>query len=169
MPSCLKIRNLLDQAGIRTARFSETPELGWRVKPANVHLVDDGLGGRAAQRRVAFPIVRAAGPPPRSSSPSKALSPRGRLRLAAVIPGNNHAAPVRVEQNLGGIKPHAARGLEWPVGSISVKLPWLNTRHKYVPIMAGAVGRGSMVITRAGIALSSRSKSSNSTPEAFRE
>jgi hypothetical protein len=60
--------------------------------------------------------------------------------IAAVILGNNHAAPIRIEQNLGGIEPHPVRGIERPVDAIAVKLPGLHARHKYVPIMVGAVG-----------------------------
>ena len=59
-----------------------------------------------------------------------ALSPSTARRLAAVILGNNDAASVRVQQNLGGIKPHPARGIEAPLDPIPVKLARLHTRHK---------------------------------------
>ena len=50
----------------------------------------------------------------------KALSPSSTSSVAAVILGNNYAAPVRIKQNLSGIEPHAVRGIEWPVDSIPV-------------------------------------------------
>ena len=42
MPRSPQVRDLLDHAGIRAARrLRHDPELGWRVKPRDVHLVDD--------------------------------------------------------------------------------------------------------------------------------
>ena len=41
----LKIRNLLDQTGVRAAVLSGTPELGCGREPAHVHLVNDGARG----------------------------------------------------------------------------------------------------------------------------
>jgi hypothetical protein len=75
---------------------SATPELGWRVKPLTVHLVNDGPGGRPAQQCVAFPIVGVW-------IHHHALHRRGGVvafqarSLAAVILGNNNAAPVGVK------------------------------------------------------------------------
>ena len=101
--------------------------------------------------RVAFPIVSVG-------IHYDALHRRGGIvafeasSIAAVILGNNYAAPVGVEENLGGIKPHPARGIEWPVDPISVKLPRLHTRHEYVPIMVGAVDHGIELQSRARVA-----------------
>ncbi len=54
----LKIGNLLDQAGISAALLFGNSGIGMARETCNVHLVNDGPGGRAPQRRVAFPIVR---------------------------------------------------------------------------------------------------------------
>ena len=43
-----------------------------------------------------------------------ALSPVRSRGLAAVVLGNNDAAAVRIEQDLGGIEPHAVAGSEGP-------------------------------------------------------
>lgn len=89
--------------------------------------------------------------------------------IAAVILGNNYAAPIQVEKNLDGIKPHPARGIERPLDPIPVKLPRLNARHEYVPIMVGTVGREIDRDHARGLGIISRSKNRSSTPEAFRE
>ena len=110
----LEIWNLLDQTGIGAACFFRNPGTGMARETSHVHLVNDGPGGGAVQRRVAFPIVSVG-------IHHHALHRRGGVvafeasSIAAVIPGNNYAAPVRVEENLGGIKPHPARGIEWPL------------------------------------------------------
>src|SRR4029077_192094 len=54
----------------------------------------------------------------------------------------SHAVPVRVEENLVGIEPHAVRGIEWPVNAICVELSRPQILHEYVPIMVRAVGCG---------------------------
>ena len=52
-----EIGNLLDQSGIRAPLPAATPELGWRVKPRYVQLVDHGLGERTLELHVAVPVV----------------------------------------------------------------------------------------------------------------
>src|SRR5580693_3431728 len=135
---------------------------------SHMHLVNDGPRGRPAKRCVAFPIVRVW-------IDHHALHRRGGVvafparSIAAVILGNNYAASIRIKENLGGIKPHPARGIERPLDSIPVKLPRLDARHQYVPIMVGTVGREIDRDHTRGLGIISRSKNSSSTPEAFRE
>ena len=62
--------------------------------------------------------------------------------IAAVILGNNNAAPIGVEENLGGIKPHSARGIERPLHPIPVKLSRLHARYEDVPVVVRTVCRG---------------------------
>src|ERR1700723_4247382 len=54
-------------------------------------------------------------------------------RRPTVILGDNYGAPVRVQHNLVGIKPHPACGIETPVCAITVQLTWFRVRHKYMP------------------------------------
>src|SRR5712672_3148575 len=106
----------------------------------DVHLVDDGPGCRALQRRVALPIVSAG-------IHDDALHRGGGVvafeasSVAAVIPRNNYPASVLIEEKLGSIKAHAACGVERAVNSISVKLPRSHIRHEHMPIIGGSVGR----------------------------
>src|SRR5262252_3944222 len=53
----LQIRNLLDQPSIGAAFCRR--DAGTRVagKSADMHLIDDGLGERPAQRLIAFPVI----------------------------------------------------------------------------------------------------------------
>ncbi len=53
----LKIRNLLDQAGVSAARFFRKPGAGMAGEASHVHFINDGSRGRPMQWRVAFPIV----------------------------------------------------------------------------------------------------------------
>jgi len=106
---------------------------------SNVHLVNDRPRGRAMQRCVAFPIV--------SVSIDHDALHRGRCvvafeasSIAAVIPRNDYAAPVRVKENLGRIKAHPARGVEGTVDPITIKLPGPQARHEHMPVVVGTVG-----------------------------
>ena len=62
--------------------------------------------------------------------------------IAAVILGNNKAAPVWVKKNLGETKPQAVAGVRWPLHPIGVKLSRLHARHERVPVIVGTAGRG---------------------------
>src|SRR6476620_2113302 len=107
---------------------------------SHVHLVNDGPGGRPLQPCVAFPIIgvwihyhalhRCGG--------VVAFQARS---IAAVIVGNNYAAPVWVKEDLGGVKPHPTFGIERSLDPISIKLPRLHARQEYMPVMVGTVGR----------------------------
>src|SRR5262249_32719750 len=111
---------------------SETPYM---------HLVNDRLGGRALQRSVAFPIVSV-------SIDHDALHRAGCVvtfeasGVAAVFPGNDYAAPVRVKENFGRIKAHPTRGIERTVDAITIKLPRPQARHEHMPVVVVEVGDG---------------------------
>src|SRR5215471_965389 len=106
-----------------------------------MHLVNDRLGGRALEWCVAFPIVSA-------SINHDALHRGGCIvaleasGIAAVIPGNDYAAPVRVKENFGRIKAHPTRGIERTVYAITIKLPRPQARHEHMPVVVVAVGHG---------------------------
>src|SRR5215470_6025676 len=106
-----------------------------------MHLVNDRLGGRALQWSVAFPIVSV-------SIDHDALHRGGCVvafeasGVAAVIPGNDYAAPVRVKEDLGRIKAHPACGIEGTMDPIPIKLARPQARHEYMPVVVGTVGQG---------------------------
>src|SRR5205807_7831206 len=54
----LKIRDLLDQAGVSAARLLPDPRTRMARETAHVHLVNDGACGGLAQRLVSLPVVR---------------------------------------------------------------------------------------------------------------
>src|SRR5262249_4052038 len=107
-----------------------------------MHLVNDSLGGRALEWWVAFPIVSV-------SINHDALHRGGCIvaleasGIAAVIPGNDYAAPVRVKENFGRIKAHPTRGIERTVDAITIKLPRPQARHEHMPVVVVAGGDGS--------------------------
>src|SRR5260370_11977482 len=108
---------------------------------AHVHLVNDGLRSRPAKRSIAFPIVRLR-------IDEDALHRRGGVvtfqagGLAAVLLWNGDGASVRIQQHLGGIKPHATRRIEGSLDAVAIELPRLHLRHEEMPIMIGPVSRG---------------------------
>src|ERR1700740_745790 len=108
---------------------------------SHVHLVNDRSRGWRVKRSVAFPIVRQWIHDHTLHRCRSVVTFVSRC-FAAVILGNSHAVPVRVEENLVGIEPHAVRGIEWPVNSICVKLSRSQLLYEYVPIVVRAVGRG---------------------------
>src|SRR4029077_19713225 len=109
-------------------------------KTADVHLVNDGARRGPLEGSITLPIVQTGvhhdvlhrGPA------IVTLTSRG---LAAVILGNYDSPPIWVQQDLGGIKAHADAGIKAALDPIPVKLAWLHIRHKYMPVIVGAIGR----------------------------
>ena len=107
---------------------------------SHVHLVNDGLGGRPAKRRVAFPIVslRIDDHALHRGRSVVTFAARG---FAGVIPGNGDAAAVRIQEDFGGIKAHAAGGIVRPLDAVAIKLSRLNAGYECVPVVVSSVGR----------------------------
>src|SRR5580658_7254357 len=105
---------------------------------ADVHLVNDGPGGRVAQRTIAFPVVVLR-------IDHHALHRRRRVvarepgSIAGVPCRNCNATAIWVQQNLAGIKPQAARGIPRSVYAISVELALPKSRYEHVPIVIGSI------------------------------
>src|SRR5215472_948729 len=116
------------------------PGTGMTGKAAHMHLIDDGPGGWAFQRRITFPIVR------RWVHHDALHCGRG---IVAFLTGGNTTIPFRyhdtatiwIEQQFVVIKARSLPRLVRAVSTIPVDLPRLNTRYEDVPIMVGAVGR----------------------------
>jgi hypothetical protein len=62
--------------------------------------------------------------------------------VAAVIFRHNHTAAIRIEENFGGVKPHAVGGIGRSRNAIAVYLPRLHARHAHVPVVVRTVSRG---------------------------
>ena len=62
--------------------------------------------------------------------------------LAGIVPRDDHAASIGVEQDLARIEAHAIGGVELPARPVAIKLARLNFRDESVPIVIASVGRG---------------------------
>src|ERR1700733_15958951 len=103
-----------------------------------VHFVNDRLRRGPVEWSVAFPLIRVGVNHNILHRRGAAVAWQAR-RLSTVILWNNDASPVRIQQELGGIKPHPARGIERSLHPISVKLTGLRAGHKCVPILSSAM------------------------------
>ena len=136
----LQIRNLLDQTGIGAASLLGNAGTGMAGEAPHVHLVDDGPRGGPFQRRVAFPIVGAMGPPPRSSSPSRRCRLPRLAAIAAVVSsaqrrrGHTDRAELWLDQTAFPLRDQT--GLERD----SRRSARACVRHEHMPVMVGAVG-----------------------------
>src|SRR5215471_7369541 len=110
-------------------------------KAAHMHLIDDGPGGGAFQRRITFPIVR-------GRVHHDAL--HCRRAIVAFLTGGNTTIPfryhntatIRIEQHFVMIKARSLSRIVRAVSAVPVDLSRLNTWYEDVPIMASAVGYG---------------------------
>ena len=128
-------------------------------KPANMHLVDDGLCERPPQRCIALPVVSAwvdHHAPQRGGG----VVPRVPSSLPAATRRPGDAFPVRVEQQLVGVETKPPRRIERPGDAVAIDLARRDVGHKGVPIMVGEV-RTSRSITREAFAASAPSNSSS--------
>ena len=62
--------------------------------------------------------------------------------LAGIVPRDNYAAPVGIEQDLVGIESRAAGGVELAARPVAIKLARLYFRDEGVPIVIASAGRG---------------------------
>ena len=108
---------------------------------SHVHLVNDGLGSRPVKRSVAFPIV-GAGIDNHALHRCRGVVALQGCSFAAVIPGNNDAPAVWVQEDLRGIKAHAICGIERSLNAVAIKLARFYFRYERVPIMTRAVHCG---------------------------
>jgi hypothetical protein len=55
----LMIGDLFDQPGVGAALIWRYPRARMSSETADMHLIDDGLGERPAEKRIAFPVIDA--------------------------------------------------------------------------------------------------------------
>ena len=134
----LEIRNLVDQAGIGPALVDGDPGARMPGEAADVKLVDDGLGDRAAERRDRLPSRNGRDRRRRSSSLTATLSP-GRSRIAVVRVGNRDGEPVRIESSFSASNRSPRSGVERPVSAVGIDLARPEFRDKDVPVVIRAV------------------------------
>ena len=134
------MRDFRDEAGIGAAGLLADPGAGVTRETADVHLVNDGARRGQPQRDVALPVVggRIDDDAPHRSRGVVTGSPRA---LAAVVPGNNHAPAVGVEQDLGRVEPQTVCGGRRPLDPVAVDLSRPHTGDEYVPVVVGAIRR----------------------------
>ena len=133
----LEIRDLLNQAGVRSPSLLADSGIRMTSESADVHLINDGTGRRQLQRAVSLPIVSAwiDDNTFHCGRGVVALSPGG---LAVVVPRNDDAATVGIQQNLRRIEPKSARGGRRPIDSVAVNLSWPHAGYKRVPVVVSA-------------------------------
>ena len=61
--------------------------------------------------------------------------------LAGIVPRDDHAASIGIEQDLAGIEARAAGGVELPARPVAIKLARLYFRDEGVPIVIASAGR----------------------------
>ena len=112
-----------------------------RGEAADMHLVNDGSRRRMPQRCVTFPIVGGGIQHHALHCDCKVVDVRGGI-IAPVAIRNRHTATIGVEQKLGGIEPHAPRGIVRPLDAIAVDLAGRHPWDESVPVVVRAVVRG---------------------------
>src|SRR3954449_2546421 len=105
---------------------------------ADVHLVNDRLGKRSAERRITLPII--------SSRVRDDAFQRRRhviaglascVPIADLRPGD--ALGIWIEQHLLRIEPEPSSRVERPCHAIPIDLSRSDARHEYVPVMVCTV------------------------------
>ena len=117
------------------------PELGCRVKPAYVHLVDDGLGEGPPEGLVAFPVV-CRQVRDQALHGDGGVVARGGRGDTVVAGGQGHAAAVGIDQHLVRSEAQPRLRCLRPVDSVAIDLAGAESRHEAVPIVVGPVANG---------------------------
>ena len=110
-------------------------------KAAHVKLVDHGLGERALERQVAFPVI-AAGIGHDTFHRRRRIVAGPARGFSIVVFGDRDGETIRVEKNLLAIEPKTAFRREWSMGAIAINLARLEVRDKDMPVVIGAVSVG---------------------------
>ena len=105
---------------------------------ANVELVDHGLGERAPEGRVAFPVISARVGHDALHGDRSVLAGSARGHAVVRIRDGDHKA-VGIEQQLFVIETKPSLRCEWSASAIRVDLFRLEARHERVPIVIGAL------------------------------
>jgi hypothetical protein len=131
-------------------------------EPAEMHLIDDRLGERPTERRIALPVVRVR-------VDDHVFESRGGTvaGVACSFPtathGSGNAFPVWVEKYLVRVEAQPPFGIERSDDAIRIDLARSDTGHEHVPVMVGRLVLGSRSITRDGFGASTSSNSNNCT------
>lgn len=137
-PEVLKIRDLLDQAGIRAAPGVAEARTRVAGEASHMHLINDGLRRRPAQGLVSFPVVG-------GGIDHHALHCHGGVvtrlggRLAVIVRWNHHPAAIRIQQHLCRVKAHSPGRIGRPVHTVGIELAGLHAAHACMPIVVGPV------------------------------
>ena len=133
-----EVRDLLDQPGVGASLPGRDARARVAREAAHVKLVDQRLGERPIERRIALPVVGAGiGDDTLHGGRGVAARPAGGLAIVGVRDG--HGEPIRIEEHLVAIEPQATFRCEWPLGPVGVHLAGLQVRHEDVPVVVAAV------------------------------
>jgi hypothetical protein len=136
----LEVRDLRNQAGIRTACVLRQTRTGISCKPPDMQFVNDRPRCWPSKWSIAFPIVR-------TWIHDHALHGRRAVvachtrSIAAVVPRHDDAASVRIEEHLAAVEAQATGRIVRAVHAVCVKLSRLHIRHEDMPVVVRAVGR----------------------------
>ena len=137
-PEILQIGNLLDHAGVRSARTGPDARARMPREPGDVHLVDHGRGEGLAQLGVALPVVRVGihdhaphGEPRVVAGPAR--------RDAGVPVGHDDGASIRIEEGLCGIEAKPPRRIEGADRAVRVRLSRAKAGYERVPVVVRPV------------------------------
>src|SRR5262245_52406714 len=105
---------------------------------AHVHLVDNRPRGRPIKWCVPLPIV-GVHIYDHALHGSRGIFAGLPSSVATVVLWNNHAAPVRIEEDFVRVETHSAPRIENSFSPKAVNLPSFYARYKNVPIVIGPV------------------------------
>ena len=137
-PEILQIGNLLDHAGVRSARTGPDARARMPREAGDVHLVDHRRGEGLAQLGVALPVVGVGihdhaphGEPRVVAGPAR--------RDAGVPVGHDDGASIGIEEDLRGIEAKPPRRIEGADRAVRVRLSWAKAGYERVPVVVRPV------------------------------
>jgi hypothetical protein len=139
-PEILKIRNLVDHAGVRPALVGHDAGARMPRETSDVHLVDHGGGERPTERGVALPVI-GLGIDDDAAHGDLRVVARAARRQTVVLVRHDNGAPVGIEQHLGRIEAKPSRRVDGAGCAVRVDLCGAESGHESVPVVVAPVSR----------------------------
>ena len=146
-----EVGDFFHEPRVGAAGFLADAGSGRASKAANVHFVDDGSGGRVADREVPLPVV---GGEIRDHAFHcvRRIVAGFRSGLAAVASRHGDGTPVGIQKDFVGIETRAGCGIRCSLHAIGINLAGLHARHEDMPVVIDARrGIDAHAARRAGI------------------
>ena len=125
----LEIRDFLDEARKRPPYLLVNAGTGVTREASYMHLIDDRLRGRSIQWCIALPIIGGTVDDDALHRCAGVIS-RTMGSIARVPCRNDNAAPIWIEQYLGGIEAHSIGGIEWSPCAEAIDLAGSHPGHE---------------------------------------